>query len=236
MNMGGMNMGGMNMAGMSTEAARQRIALVCALTATGLFCALAVATLSGHLPAFDAGARAAAHTLAGPAMTLAMSGITRLGSVVVLTVLFILTAGGLYAMGQRRDAVALTVVMAGAIVLNNTLKYTLHRARPDPFFGAIPETYSFPSGHALFSTCFYVTLAWLLAARLEHRGARVALWTAALGLPAAIGFSRVYLGVHYPTDVMAGYLVAMAWLAALRASPLGRSPDTAGGPGIMPSG
>lgn len=221
---------------MNREAARQRIALICALTATGLFCALAVATLSGHLPAFDAGARAAAHTLAGPDMTLAMSGITRLGSVAVLTALSVLTGGGLYAMGRRRDAVSLTVVMAGAIVLNNTLKYTLHRTRPDPFFGAMPETYSFPSGHTLFSTCFYVTLAWLLAARLEHRGARVALWTAALALPAAIGFSRVYLGVHYPTDVLAGYLVAVAWLAALRASPLGRNPDAAGGTGIPPPG
>ena len=113
-------------------------------------------------------------------------------------------------------------MMAGAVVLENALKYAVHRTRPEPFFGTPPESYSFPSGHALFSACFYGALAWMLAARTRNAGACAAIWTAALALIAAIGLSRVYLGVHYPTDVIGGYLVAAFWLAGLLASQSGR--------------
>jgi Membrane-associated phospholipid phosphatase len=92
-------------------------------------------------------------------------------------------------------------------------------ARPEPFFGTAPETYSFPSGHALFSACFYGALAWLLGAALRNFGARAAIWAMSLALIAAIGLSRLYLGVHYPTDVIAGYLVAVFWITGLLASP-----------------
>jgi membrane-associated phospholipid phosphatase len=61
----------------------------------------------------------------------------------------------LYLVGLRRQAAMLIITMAGAVVIENGLKLLVHRARPEPFFGVVaPETYSFPSGHTLFSTCF----------------------------------------------------------------------------------
>ena len=151
--------------------------------------------------------------------------MSRLGSVAVIASLFAVVFVGLRAGGRPRSALALAVVMAGAVVLENALKYALHRARPEPFFGTAPETYSFPSGHALFSACFYGALAWIFAARARHGEARAAIWTAALVLIAAIGLSRVYLGLHDPTDVIAGYLVAAFWLAGVLAWQSGRDAD-----------
>jgi undecaprenyl-diphosphatase len=106
--------------------------------------------------------------------------------------------------------------MAGAVALENGLKYAFHRARPEPFFAMAPETYSFPSGHALFSTCFYGALAGLLAANVKGASLRAAIWVAAGMLVLAIGLSRVYLGVHYPTDVIGGYLVAISLVCFVR--------------------
>jgi undecaprenyl-diphosphatase len=115
----------------------------------------------------------------------------------------------------HRATLWLVVTIIGALVLDLTLKYAFHRARPTPFFAALPRTYSFPSGHALFSFCFYGVLAGLLAGRTRSRLARVLIWTLAGLLVAAIGLSRIYLGVHYPSDVIAGYLAASLWVSAL---------------------
>jgi undecaprenyl-diphosphatase len=100
-------------------------------------------------------------------------------------------------------------------VLDISLKHAFHRIRPVPFFVALPHTYSFPSGHALFSFCFYGVLAGLLADRTRSRTARIYLRLAAAVLIAAIGLSRIYLGVHYPTDVLGGYLAAAVWVSSM---------------------
>jgi len=117
----------------------------------------------------------------------------------------------------RRATLWLVVTILGALVLDLTLKYAFHRARPTPFFVALPRTYSFPSGHALFSFCFYGVLAGLLVGRTRSRLARVLIWLSAAILVVAIGVSRIYLGVHYPSDVIAGYLAATLWVSTLLA-------------------
>jgi membrane-associated phospholipid phosphatase len=103
-------------------------------------------------------------------------------------------------------------IVAGAIVLENGFKYAIHRARPEAFFGVVPESFSFPSGHALFSLCFYGTLAGLLVGRLRRPAARAAVWAAAALLILAI-FHVSTSGVHYPSDVIGGYLVAAFWIS-----------------------
>lgn len=109
--------------------------------------------------------------------------------------------------GRWRDAGWLVAVFLSAELLLQALKYSFHRHRPEPFFGiAAPESYSFPSGHALMSTVFYVLLASLLTRNPVIRGA-------AIGVAILIGISRIYLGVHYPTDVLAGYAAAVFWLS-----------------------
>ena len=115
----------------------------------------------------------------------------------------------------KRAALWLVIDIAGALVLDLTLKYSFDRLRPTPFFVPLPRTPSFPSGHALFSFCFYGALAGLLADRIESRRLQILIWTIAVLLVGAIGFSRIYLGVHYPSDVVAGYLTGTLWVSTM---------------------
>jgi undecaprenyl-diphosphatase len=141
---------------------------------------------------------------------------TRLGSASLLTLLFLACFLGLCLGGLRRNAWTLAITMAGAVVLENGLKYLVHRARPEPFFGlSAPETYSFPSGHTLFSTCFYGVIAWSIADHVSDSFSRAAIWISAAVIIVVVGFSRVYLGIHYPTDVLGGFLAAAFWLSAV---------------------
>jgi undecaprenyl-diphosphatase len=97
------------------------------------------------------------------------------------------------------------------------LKELFARARPQAFFDdyRIPKSFSFPSGHALFAVCFFGGLAVLLSHRLRGRLARILVWAIALVLIFLIGVSRVYLGVHYPTDVLGGFAVGTVWVASV---------------------
>ena len=172
--------------------------------------------LDSRTQSFDLTARAAIHRHASPTLTVLMKAVTWLGSGQVLlpSVLSLLAIFLLRGMG--REARLLIVTMAGAGVLDTVLKLSFHRARPEPFFGISPlDTYSFPSGHALVSFCFYGLLAELIA--LRQKRLRWVIWTIAIILAALIGFSRIYLGVHYPSDVIAGYVAALFWMGAIKA-------------------
>ena len=79
----------------------------------------------------------------------------------------------------------------------------------------MPDSFSFPSGHALFATCFFGGLAVLLSHRLRSRLLQVLIWIVALLLIVLIGASRVYLGVHYPTDVLGGFAVGIVWVVSV---------------------
>jgi undecaprenyl-diphosphatase len=107
------------------------------------------------------------------------------------------------------------ITMLGVAVLDVALKLAFHRPRPVAFFGATPNSYSFPSGHALGSLCFYGILAAILASLARGRGTKLCIWIAAVLLAGMIGLSRIYLGVHYPSDVIAGYCAAIVWVGAV---------------------
>ncbi len=163
---------------------------------------------------FDNAIRTAVHSYANPALTRAMIVVSFLGKE-FLFVAPIVAALIFWRVRWIRAAAWLVVTMAGALVLDLTLKYAFHRPRPTPYFVALPHTYSFPSGHSLMSFCFYGVMAGLLAARLQRLWTRVAIWTFAVCLIASIGFSRIYLGVHYPSDVVGGYLAAAVWVSTM---------------------
>ena len=163
---------------------------------------------------FDLAIRNQVHAYASPPLTKAMIFISFLGGD-GLTAAAILSVIAFLIFHWRREALWMVVTILGALVLDLSLKYAFHRPRPVPFFAPVPYTYSFPSGHSLFSFCFYGVLAGLLTRRIRSRMARALIWTLAALLVAAIGLSRVYLGVHYPSDVIAGYLAASLWVSTL---------------------
>jgi undecaprenyl-diphosphatase len=189
------------------------LGLVVAAGALFLFYELAEEVYEGDTQRFDESALAFVNGFASPRLTSFMRAVTYLGSNEFLVVAgtCVVLAFGLAR--WRRATVALLVTMAGAALLNFTLKQLFGRERPEPFFGApLPESYSFPSGHALLSFCFYGMIAAVMTVRVKGAGRRVFVWAGAVLLVALIGFSRIYLGVHYPSDVAAGYAAAFVWV------------------------
>ena len=194
-----------------------RLWLVTAL-ALILFVWLAREVMRGDALRLDTPIRSAVHARSSPPLTAMMRGLSLIGSEVGLVPLGAILAWWLVAAKRRRAAVVLAVAALGAEALDQIMKLLFNRPRPEPFFGlAAPITHSFPSGHAMVSCCFFGVLAAILAARERSRARRVAIFAAAAILVALMGFSRVYLGFHYPTDVLAGYAAAVVWLGVVRA-------------------
>jgi undecaprenyl-diphosphatase len=192
------------------------VTLTIAVASLLLFAWLAQEMLASRIQQFDITVRSNIHQHASTWLTTSMEIVTNLGD---WPVIMFGTIGLLLLFWYRgaRDYVQLVLItMIGAGILDGTLKLAFHRIRPDPFFGTRPNTYSFPSGHALISLCFYGLIAGMLSLKLEERWQRVAVWTVALFLIAAVGFSRIYLGVHWPSDVLAGYAAALMWMGAIR--------------------
>ena len=116
---------------------------------------------------------------------------------------------------QWRSFALWVTAIIGAVVLDEMLKLAFRRARPDVASEFISShSWSFPSGHAMNSFVSYVMLAYLLRQYVADVRARGAIAVGAAILVAAIGFSRIYLGVHYLSDVTAGYLAGGAWVLA----------------------
>ena len=185
-----------------------------AVLALLLFAWLGSEVLEGETQHFDQVIREWVHTFASPGMTRAMTAVSLLGYNVLIAELAITLAVFAW-LRWRRAALWLVIAMTGSLVLDLTLKYIYHRTRPTAYFGTAPHSYSFPSGHALCSFCFYGVLAGLLSARTKPLLWRLLIWFAAAALIIAIGLSRIYLGVHYPSDVVAGYLAATVWVGAI---------------------
>jgi undecaprenyl-diphosphatase len=138
--------------------------------------------------------------------------ITGLGGTAILT--FITAASILYLLVARKPRAALFVfaAVAGGQVLSSLLKLGVDRPRPDLVSHlADVHTLSFPSGHAMLSAVTYLTLGSLLARIMPDRASRIYVICIAVLLTFLIGLSRIYLGVHWPTDVLAGWCAGAAW-------------------------
>lgn len=181
------------------------------------FAWLSEEVLEGATRPFDEMTRALVHRFSSPGRTSAMLGISFLGSTEFLFSATTIVVIWFLLKHWRRDAVLFGATMIGASLLNTTLKDAFHRPRPVPFFDlSAPNSFSFPSGHALASFCFYGALAAILTTRIEGRRLRAIVWATSATIVLLIGLSRIYLGVHYTTDVVAGYTAAMIWIAAVR--------------------
>jgi undecaprenyl-diphosphatase len=192
---------------------RLLIGYATALTAVVLFVWFAEELLHGNSSRFDENVRNFIHFYASPALTSTMQTISNLGSVAFLVFSGAIISIGLLWAKSRRGLALFLLTMAGASALNFLLKLAFRRARPSSFFGtALPDSFSFPSGHALLSLCFYSIVAYWISTRCGNVFIQAAVWTGALLLIGAIGLSRIYLGVHYPSDVIAGYAVGIFWV------------------------
>ncbi len=139
--------------------------------------------------------------------------ITTLGYYWVVLPLLAILAYAFYRRGRKVSAALLVISTVGGLVLTTTLKTVFQRSRPELFdSGYTASFYSFPSVHATLAVGFYGTLALLLAWRLTGLR-RWAVAVLGIVLVLLIGFSRLYLGVHYPTDVLAGFLSAPLWIS-----------------------
>jgi undecaprenyl-diphosphatase len=145
----------------------------------------------------------------------AMRDLTALGSAPVLVLFVLAVAGSLLVRRQYHALALLLVATIGGILLMMFLKGVFARPRPPSAFHLSEvrsvRTLSFPSGHAMESAIIYLTLAALLARLVQTRVLKLYFIGLAFFLTFVVGLSRVYLGVHYPSDVLAGWTVGLAW-------------------------
>ncbi|WP_311269618.1 phosphatase PAP2 family protein [Sphingobium sp. WCS2017Hpa-17] len=183
--------------------------------ALALFCVLAIALMqrAGWLDGLNVGlmerAGAARDSAMGQHVTPWMRSASAVGGTAGRLILLAFSLGTLFWVGRRKSAYWLAAMMAGGTALNLILKQIFAAPRPDllPHLDVV-HTYSFPSGHAAGNMMFFGALAMLIA--------RPAGYGVAAAIIALIGISRVWLGVHWPSDVTAGWIEGLGWLAFCR--------------------
>jgi undecaprenyl-diphosphatase len=186
--------------------------LIIAAIGTAIFVELASHVQSGSTQAFDESVirwLAARHT---HGLDAAMVEITALGTGTVV-IMIVAVAGLFLVLTQHKyPAILLLASTIGGLVLNGVLKLGFNRPRPSIFIPSVNTfSSSFPSGHAMNATIVYVTVGYLAARLHKRKWARWLVLASAFVVIVLICFSRLYLGVHYPSDVLAGFLIGMAW-------------------------
>ncbi len=141
--------------------------------------------------------------------------VTALGGVGILGFLTLAVAGFLWLQGNRRSMWLMLAAVGSGQVLSSLAKHGFDRPRPDLVpHGMQVYTASFPSGHSMMAAITYLTLATLVARVLPTRALKAYVLVLAVLVTLAVGVSRVYLGVHWPTDVLAGWTAGAAWALA----------------------
>ena len=193
------------------------LGLLAAAVALALFVLLGYQIRSGEPTDLDLMGRAWVRSLETRQLSAVMWGASVYGAPRYLLPLGLAAAAVFLVRGWRRGALLVVVTLAGAAFLDVGLKQLFARARPQAFFDYYhtPASFSFPSGHSLVAVCFFGGLAVLLSHRLESLVAEILVWAIALVLILLIGVSRIYLGVHYPTDVIGGFAVGTVWVTAV---------------------
>jgi undecaprenyl-diphosphatase len=145
-------------------------------------------------------------------LTSFMQKLTFFGSATFLKIGYCVVMVPFFAAGKYRRVVEIFVVGAGSFLMSDLLKLAFHRARPLHSLIGQAAQFSYPSGHAMSGFIFYALVAYLLYRSRSPRFLKIAFSVLLLLFALLIGFSRVYLRVHFPSDVLAGFCLGAAWL------------------------
>ena len=197
------------------------VGLVAALVATSGLVDLHDEILEASFVNWDQTIQSWVHGLTTPLLTQVMLGLSWMGSPIALVPAVALAAGLLWWQRMKEDAVLVVAAALGGVALNEVMKLYFKRLRPDlPWAFVHEHSFSFPSGHSVLALVIYGIIVYKTQDKLRSRWAKAALMVGALVMVVGIGVSRVYLGVHFPSDVAAGYFVGAVWLAAVIGSDL----------------
>lgn len=206
--------------------ARREVGLLAALLAlaltTQLFLMVADEVAEGETRKIDLAVLLSLRAGGDPAtplgphwLTVVAMDVTALGSVAVLTLLVLFVAGLFAALRRWREAAVLILASGGGVALSQGLKLVFGRDRPEVGLRLVEAiNASFPSGHAMLSAVVYLTLGALVARFASQRRVKVFALAGAALVALLVGLSRVYLGVHWPSDVLAGWSLGGAWALA----------------------
>jgi undecaprenyl-diphosphatase len=189
------------------------VGVIVAAVAVGIFAGIAEAVEEGFAQPFDESVLRWFESIRTPWLDRVMLELTTLGSGVVLILLVLITSVVLWQTQHKWSVFLLLLGTVGGKVLNSVLKLAYDRPRPT-IVDAVTDVYSpsFPSGHAMSAMVVFSCVAYLVGRLEPARGLRYTVWIFAALLILAIGASRMYLGVHYPSDVVAGFAGGLAWL------------------------
>jgi membrane-associated phospholipid phosphatase len=172
-----------------------------------------------RLEAIDQGILAGIHADDTPRLTALAKTLSFIGSPLTLIPVILLSAWILWQRHVKRDGLLLLLSMGGGGLLDTVLKLHYRRVRPDVPWAFVHErSFSFPSGHSVMAVVLYGMLTYLLMQYERKTWERVGLIAGSVILIAGIGLSRIYLGVHYPSDVLAGYVVGTVWVMGVMAA------------------
>jgi undecaprenyl-diphosphatase len=177
---------------------------------------LVTSPYKGIVSGFDNNIRYFMRQIQSPMWTTLLLTFTKLGSTLYLWILGGVAGIAFLVLRWFRPLILFIIVMAGQSVLHYGFKWLMARPRPQALIGYREvESFSFPSGHAIAALCMYGAIAWIVATRLENAAAKVGIAFSSAVLIFLIGMSRAYIGIHYPTDVLAGFVGGFVWFAAV---------------------
>jgi undecaprenyl-diphosphatase len=201
---------------LSTRAGRLSLRLGGAALALLIFVRITRELIEGDVGAMDSAILLAVAKTRTPWLTVTAVDLTALGSITLVVLFSAFTFLVLLVLRDRMGALQLLAASAGAGILTLVTKNFIERIRPEEAQQLIAVSgFSYPSGHSVSTSALYLTIAIIIGRFVQHSGARAALFLAVSAVLIMIGASRVYLGVHYATDVVSGISLGAAWALLL---------------------
>ncbi len=200
----------------SARAGRLSLWLGGAALAFLIFVRITRELIEGDVSAFDSAILLTVAKTRTPWLTIAAVDVTALGSITLVVLFSAFTLVVLLVLRDRLGALQLLAASAGAGILTLVTKNIIERIRPAEAQQLIVVSgFSYPSGHSLSTSALYLTIAIIAARYVQHSGARAAIFLAVSAVLIMVGASRVYLGVHYATDVVSGISLGAGWALVL---------------------